>query len=205
MRQNNCEIIGLTGGIATGKSTVTEFLIEKGYKVIDADKIARKVVEVNYPAYKEIVEEFGVEILNKDLTINRTKLGSIVFNSEEKRKRLNSIVHPRVFQEISNLILNYCESEKIVFLDVPLLIEELDLFKKYNIYIHEIWLVYTDKEKQIERLMQRDNFTYEEAEKRISSQLPMKIKKKCADRIINNNKNIKELKNTVDDIINRFK
>ncbi|MBW4827265.1 MAG: dephospho-CoA kinase [Clostridiaceae bacterium] len=205
MRQNNCEIIGLTGGIATGKSTVTEFLIEKGYKVIDADKIARKVVEVNYPAYKEIVEEFGVEILNKDLTINRTKLGSIVFNSEEKRKRLNSIVHPRVFQEISNLILNYCESEKIVFLDVPLLIEELDLFKKYNIYIDEIWLVYTDKEKQIERLMQRDNFTYEEAEKRISSQLPMKIKKKCADRIINNNKNIKELKNTVDDIINRFK
>lgn len=205
MRQNNCEIIGLTGGIATGKSTVTEFLIEKGYKVIDADKIARKVVEVNYPAYKEIVKEFGVEILNKDLTINRTKLGSIVFNSEEKRKRLNSIVHPRVFQEISNLILNYCESEKIVFLDVPLLIEELDLFKKYNIYIDEIWLVYTDKEKQIERLMQRDNFTYEEAEKRISSQLPMKIKKKCADRIINNNKNIKELKNTVDDIINRFK
>lgn len=205
MKQNNCKIIGLTGGIATGKSTVTKFLIEKGYKVIDADKIARKVVEINCPAYKEIVEEFGVEILNKDLTIDRMKLGSIVFNSEEKRKKLNSIIHPRVFQEISNLILNYCKNEKIVFLDVPLLIEELDSFKKYNIDIDEIWLVYSDKDKQIERLMQRDNFTYEEAEKRINSQLPMKIKKKYADRIIDNNRNIKELKNTVDDIINRFK
>ncbi|MBU5294079.1 dephospho-CoA kinase [Anaerosalibacter bizertensis] len=204
MKQNNCKIIGLTGGIATGKSTVTNFLIEKGYKVIDADNIARKVVEVGYPAYKQIVKEFGVEILNKDLTIDRAKLGSIVFNDEGKRKKLNSIVHPRVFQEISNLILSYCENQRIVFLDVPLLIEELDLFKKYNIDIDEIWLVYTDEEKQIERLIQRDNFTYEEAEKRIRSQLPMKIKKKYADRIIDNNRNIKELKNTVNNIINRF-
>lgn len=204
MKQNNCKIIGLTGGIATGKSTVTKFLIGMGFKVIDADKIARKVVEVNYPAYEVIVKEFGREILTEDLTIDRKKLGSIVFNDKGKREKLNSIVHPRVFQEMRKLISNYCHIEKLVFLDIPLLIEELSLFKEYNIDIDEIWLVYTDEEIQIERLMKRDSLSYNDARKRVNSQIPIKTKKKYANKIIDNNKNIEELKNTVKDIINRF-
>ncbi|MCR2045021.1 dephospho-CoA kinase [Anaerosalibacter massiliensis] len=205
MMQNSCKIIGLTGGIATGKSTVTNFLVENGFKVIDADKIAREVVEVNCPAYKNIVEEFGTKVLNEDFTIDRKKLGDIIFNDKEKREKLNSIVHPRVFYEMKNRISSYCADEQVVFLDIPLLIEGLNLFKKNDINIDEIWLVYTDEEIQIKRLMQRDKLSYEDAKKRIDSQLPMGTKMKYATRIINNNKDIKELKNTLENMIIRFK
>lgn len=205
MMQNSCKIIGLTGGIATGKSTVTNLLVENGFKVIDADKIAREVVEVNCPAYKDIVEEFGTKVLNEDFIIDRKKLGDIIFNDKEEREKLNSIVHPRVFYEMKNRISSYCGDEQVIFLDIPLLIEGLNLFKKNDINIDEIWLVYTDEEIQIKRLMQRDKLSYEDAKKRIDSQLPMGTKMKYATRIINNNKDIKELKNTLENMLIRFK
>ena len=205
MMQNSCKIVGLTGGIATGKSTVTNLLVENGFKVIDADKIAREVVEVNCPAYKDIVEEFGTKVLNEDFTIDRKKLGDIIFNDKEEREKLNSIVHPRVFYEMKNRISSYCGDEQVIFLDIPLLIEGLNLFKKNDINIDEIWLVYTDEEIQIKRLMQRDKLSYEDAKKRIDSQLPMGTKMKYATRIINNNKDIKELKNTLENMLIRFK
>ena len=163
MKPNDCKVIGITGGIASGKSTVTDILIAEDFKVIDADKIANEVVQIGKPAYVEIVKTFGTEILELDLNINRKKLGQLVFNDSTPLKKLNTIVHPRIFEEIVYSIDKYCKNESVIFLDVPLLIEELDNFKSYDVNLDEIWLVYIEREEQLKRLMNRDKFNYEEA------------------------------------------
>ncbi|WP_416197671.1 MAG: Dephospho-CoA kinase [Sporanaerobacter sp.] len=205
MKQSSCKIIGLTGGIASGKSTVTNLLIEKGFKVIDADKIARKVVCVGESAYIDIVGEFGEKILKEDLTIDRIELGKLTFEDENIRKKLNSIVHPRIFQAIKDEIDKYSKIERVIFLDIPLLIEELDKFKVYGINIDEIWLVYVDEKIQLERLKKRNGLSNEEALARIKSQISMDCKKKYADKIINNNGNLEELKEKVEILIENLK
>src|SRR5699024_5334630 len=190
MIQSKCKIIGITGGIATGKSTVTKYLIELGYEVIDADKIAREVVEKGKVAYEEIVEYFGVDILKKDGGIDRKKLGEIIFNDKTKRIKLNSIVHPQVINVINKKINLYCKNNNILFIDIPLLIENIDSFNECGLYFHEIWLIYLEEKEQIKRLMKRDSLSLEESEIRISAQMPIKLKKKYADRIIDNSKNV---------------
>src|SRR5699024_5078503 len=115
---SKCKIIGITGGIATGKSTVTNFLIDKGYKVIDADKIAREVVEKGEIAYDEIVNYFGNNILKKDGSIDRKKLGEIIFNDQNKRTKLNSIVHPQVIKKIKENINLCSKNNNILFVDI---------------------------------------------------------------------------------------
>ncbi len=193
MIQSKCKIIGITGGIATGKSTVTKYLIELGYDVIDADKIARKVVEKGKTAYKDIIKHFGVDILKKDGNIDRKKLGEIIFNDEAKRGKLNSIVHPQVINTITEKMSLYCENRDVLFIDIPLLIENIDYFNGYGLFFHEIWLVYLEEEEQIRRLMKRDNLSLEESEIRISAQMPIKLKKKYADKIIDNSKDVNYL------------
>lgn len=188
MIQNNCKIIGITGGIATGKSTVTNFLIEKGYKVIDADKIAREVVEKGEVAYEEIVKYFGDSITKKDGNIDRKKLGEIIFNDKDKRLKLNSIVHPQVIKKIKEEISSYSKNNNILFIDIPLLIENIEYFKAKNLVFYEIWLVDLKEEEQIKRLMKRDNISLEESKKRINAQMPIKFKKKYVNKILDNNK-----------------
>lgn len=201
MRQNNFKVIGITGGIATGKSTVTNILEKEGYIVIDADKIARDVVKRGQPAYRKIVNFFGKDILNKDGDIDRKRLGDIIFRELELRKILNTIVHPYIYEGIKSQILKYGEMEKIIFLDIPLLIEERENFRKYGINFDEIWLVYLDKKTQLKRLMKRDSITKDEALDRINAQFSIELKKEHATRVLDNRGNLKALEKQLEEIL----
>jgi len=175
--------IGLTGGIGSGKSTVAQFFKDKGAYLIDFDILAHNVEEPEGRAWKRIVEEYGPDILNADTTINREKLGNIVFQDKKKLERLNSIVHPAVFEEW-NRRLEEIKREKedaIVISDIPLLIE-VGLDK----YVDLTVLVYIPPERQIERIMTRNGFTREEAEHRLHSQMSIDDKLPLADIVINN-------------------
>ncbi|MDR4889200.1 dephospho-CoA kinase [Fredinandcohnia sp. QZ13] len=182
--------IGLTGGIASGKSTVSQMFKEAGIVVIDADVIARKVVEIGEEAYEQIVQSFGEDILLPDKTINRPKLGSIVFFSEDKRLLLNSIVHPAVRKQmLKEKEEHMMNGEETVVLDIPLLFES-----KLTSLVDKTLLVYVDYEKQLSRLMNRNSLTKEEAEARIQSQMPLKDKIQLADAVIDNNGTIEATK-----------
>lgn len=191
-------IIGLTGGIASGKSTVSTMLNEKGYTIIDADLAARMVVEVGQPAYLAIVEEFGDSILHEnDSSINREKLGQIIFNSEVKRKKLNSIVHPAV----RGMMLQHKDEaiaagKHTIFLDIPLLFES-DL----TWMVERTLLVYVNEETQLSRLMERNHFNREDAEARIASQFPLKDKINLADAVIDNNGSLQETKEQLEALL----
>lgn len=201
MIQNKCRIIGLTGGIGTGKSTVTKILIEKGFKVIDADEISREVVEVGKPAYTKIVEVFGSRILLEDKTLNRRKLGRLMFSSNSLRKLLNNIIHPYIWESIKLEIEKYCLNNEIIFLDVPLLIEELDKLDLYGIELEKIWLVYTDSKTQLLRLMERNNISEEDAKGKINAQMNLEEKKMYADRIIDNSGDLNILMKHIDSLL----
>lgn len=197
MTHTKCKIIGLTGGIATGKSTVSKILTDNGYVVIDADVLARKVVEIGQPAYNEIVKSFGVDILNPDKSIDRKILGRLIFSDDELKSQLNNITHPYIFQEMKKEISRKCRDNKILFLDIPLLFEEYSKIMELGIDFQEIWLVYVNENSQRNRLMKRDNLDIEESQKRISSQMSMETKYKMADVIIDNNDDKLILKSNV--------
>lgn len=193
-------IIGLTGGIASGKSTVSTMLKKKGIRVVDADHIARIVVEVGEPAYNQIVEEFGIGILKEDTTINREKLGAIIFADEKKRQTLNSIVHPAVRKEM----LKQIEEEKTkranaVVLDIPLLFES-----KLTHMVDITLLVYVDQETQMKRLRMRNGYNEEEIKMRINSQLPLHEKRELSDYIIDNNGSIEETKKQLNMLLDQI-
>lgn len=176
-------IIGLTGNIASGKSTVGFYLQSLGATVIDADRLAREIVLPNTPALKEIVFSFGSGVLNEDGTLNREKLASIVFNDSQARKKLESITHPRIEEEVNRLIEHFNKSapSSMLVLEIPLLIE-VGWHKK----VDQVWLVTVDERVQLKRLMQRDNLSLEQAKRRIASQMPQQEKRKYADVIIDN-------------------
>ncbi|MEC1770612.1 dephospho-CoA kinase [Schinkia azotoformans] len=183
-------VLGLTGGIASGKSTVATMLRDLGIVIIDADVIAREVVEVGEDAYFKIIGAFGRTLLHDDRTINRQKLGEVIFNNEQKRKVLNSIVHPAVREKMSRLKMEFIEKgEKIIVLDIPLLFES-----KQTHLVEKVILVYVDRDVQVKRLMQRNGLSVEEAEARINSQMPLTEKIPLADAVINNNGSIEETK-----------
>lgn len=181
-------VIGLTGGIASGKSTVSDMFKKLNIPVIDADVIAREVVNQGKPAYKEIVQAFGNDILHEDESINRKKLGDIIFRDDRKRDILNGIVHPAVRKEMIAKKEEYIrKGETTVVLDIPLLFES-----KLTSLVHKTLLVYVDQNTQINRLMDRNSFTEDEARVRISSQMPLAEKRSLADEIINNNGTLEE-------------
>lgn len=175
--------IGLTGGIACGKSTVAEMLEKRGAIIIDADVIAREVVEPGKTALKQLVQHFGSEVLLPDGTLNRKKLGSIVFSDENKREELNSILHPAIRAEMFSRMEHYeqAQPDKLVVVDVPLLYESglSPMFEK-------VMVVYVPSEVQLERLMNRDGLNRLEAENRIRAQMPIEEKKRLADIVIDN-------------------
>ncbi|HEK9101914.1 dephospho-CoA kinase [Bacillus pfraonensis] len=183
-------VIGLTGGIASGKSTVSQMFRELSIPVIDADIIAREVVEQGKEAYKEIVEVFGEEILQADGELDRLKLGSIVFHNEEKRLHLNKIVHPAVRKEMNaqkNMYIK--EGVQAVVLDIPLLFES-----KLTEIVDQILVVAVSPSTQLERLMKRNGFTEEEAKARIGSQMSLAEKVTLANKVIYNDGTITETK-----------
>lgn len=176
-------IAGLTGGIATGKSTVSGFLSDAGARIIDADKIARTVVEPGTPAYKDILSFFGSAILRPDGQIDRERLGDIIFNDPGKKVRLNAIVHPRVFERSAQMIGEIAAQapDAVIIMDIPLLLEtgmESDLA--------EVIVVYVPESLQLERLMKRDGIGESAAMARIRSQIPIEEKRKRATILIDN-------------------
>jgi dephospho-CoA kinase len=182
--------IGLTGGIASGKSTVTKMIRELGIPVIDADQVARDVVKVGEEAYTQIVATFGQDILQANGEIDRAKLGAIVFHNEQERKKLNAIVHPAVRRRMMAEKEEYVQSgAKTIVLDIPLLFES-----ELTHLIDKVIVVYVDDEVQLERLMKRNGFSKEEALARIRSQMPLREKVKKADAVINNNGTVEETK-----------
>ena len=175
--------IGLTGGIASGKSTVAKMFQERGAYLIDLDELAHFVEEPDQPAWKAIVDYFGYDILNEDRTINRVELGLIVFADQKKLSILNSIVHPAVVDEWRLRIDDLYEIDPcaVVISDVPLLIE-VAMQDQVDLVI----LVYAAPEVQIERLMERNGCSREEAVKRLASQMPIDDKIPYADIVIDN-------------------
>jgi dephospho-CoA kinase len=191
------KIIGLTGNIACGKSTVAAIFKELGATLIDADKVARDIVGKGNPALVKIINHFGNEILNKDGTLNREKLGSKVFNDKNQRQILNDITHPEIFKEINNLIEKYrSEGKRIVIIEAALIIEREKLKK----IIDKLIVVSTSKDIQIKRLKDRDGFSKEQALSRINSQIPIEEKIKHADYVIHNDSDISNIKNQVETI-----
>lgn len=178
----NPKVVGLTGGIATGKSTVTEMFAQRGACVIDADQIAREVVEPGRPSLQKIRDRFGDEVLFPDGKLDRPKLGEIVFNDPAAREDLNRIVHPAIFQMIEERIGQARErSYPLILVDVPLLLEN----NRQTTY-DAIIVVYTPEEIQLDRLMKRDGMNEQQAKNRIAAQMSIEEKKKYADYIIDN-------------------
>ncbi|MDH5160430.1 dephospho-CoA kinase [Heyndrickxia oleronia] len=194
------KIIGLTGGIASGKSTVSNLLRRKGFAIVDADIAARKVVEIGEDAYKQIVEAFGPEILQQDQNLDRKKLGTIVFHDEEKRLMLNQIVHPAVreyMQKEKETALK--QGKETVIMDIPLLFES-----NLGYMVDQTILVYVEQSIQLQRLMDRNHFTKAEAMARIQSQMPLEEKIEKSDAVINNNGTIDETEQQLDEIITKW-
>ncbi|WP_010651124.1 dephospho-CoA kinase [Oceanobacillus massiliensis] len=190
-------VIGLTGSIASGKSTVSQMFDDYSIPVVDADKLAREVVEPGQTAYKQVVDTFGETILREDKSLNRPALGQIIFADESKRKLLNGIVHPAIRErmlERRDFYLN--AGVKCVVLDIPLLFEsELSHFADRTI------VVSVDETVQLKRLMERDNYTEKEAWQRIRSQMPIEEKVRMADAVIDNNGSIKESRSQLEELL----
>lgn len=186
--------IGLTGGIAAGKSLVSSTLMELGAEVLDADAISREVVQPGTPGLKSIIDEFGSGVVNADGTLNRAALGSIVFGSPALLERLNDILHPAIKEEML-CRARYIEQERprgMVVFDVPLLIE-----CGWQDVADEVWLVTAPLEERLRRIALRDGLGREQAIKRIQAQMPDEEKAKYADVIINNSGSMDELRELV--------
>lgn len=173
-------IIGLTGGIASGKSTVSKELAHLGVAIHDADLVSRKVVAKGSEGLKEIVETFGQEYLTEDGELNRPKMAELVFKDNDARQKLNHIVHTAVRKDRAAFLEDHKE-DKVVVLDVPLLIEN-GLYKN----VDKVWLVMVSEEEQVRRAMLRDNATEEQVRARINAQMAFSEKAKYADLIIDN-------------------
>ncbi|EAE8324368.1 dephospho-CoA kinase [Listeria monocytogenes] len=192
--------IGLTGSVATGKSTVSNMIQQAGIPLVDADIAARKVVERGTEGLKEIVVYFGEEILLADGTLNRAKLGEIIFKDKEKREKLNEITHPRVKDYMLEARERFFEAgEELVFFDIPLLFES-----HLESLVDKIVVVWTTPETELKRLMERNNLTKEDALRRIESQMGIDEKARKADFVIDNNESLEKTQKQVLTFIKRF-
>ncbi len=192
-------IIGLTGGIVGGKSTVASMFKDLGAKIVDADKLGHSVILPHRPAWKKITRLFGKGVLQNDRTIDRGKLGKIVFTNQTLLKKLNEITHPEIIKLIkkeTNLARNKTHNrEEILIIDATLIYEA-----KIDRLMDKIIAVYIDEDEQIKRIIKRNNLSKEEALQRIKSQMPMKEKVKMADYVIDNSNSLDETKKQVEKI-----
>lgn len=186
--------IGLTGGIASGKSTVAALLAQHGAALIDLDRIAREVVLPGSPVLKQIVDRFGSDMLQEDGSLHRKRLGEIVFRSAADREALNAITHPAIRQIMFQQMAAYEEEDpnRLIVVDVPLLYES-----KMEHLFEEVMVVYVPRQLQLKRLMERDGITEEQAEARLNAQLDIEAKRAQADIVIWNDQGIEETKEQV--------
>ena len=189
--------IGITGSIACGKSTVSDYLIDKGYTIIDADKLGH-VALTSDDVKRKLAEKFGDEILENN-EISREKLGKLVFGNDDNLKILNSIIHPKIKELILKLQEEH-KDEDLVFLDIALLYEAnfVDLVEK-------VVVVYVDEDVQLERLMMRNSLPKEEALKRIESQMSPREKASLGDFVINNSYSKEDTFQQIDEILEKLK
>lgn len=195
-------IIGLTGGIASGKSLVARIFKDLGAHVIDADKIVHDLLEPEQQAWGEVIQYFGSEIVHPNRTIDRRKLGEIVFQDRTKREWLNNCLHPRVFQVYTAQVRHITarQPDAVIVLDAALLIET-GYYRKMD----KVVVVFADEEQQLNRLIERDCFTREQALARIRSQMPLIEKRKFADYIIDNQGSREETAGQARDVFQRLK
>ncbi len=202
MRSDSCFLLGVTGGIASGKTTVARMLEERGSPVIDFDVLSRVVVEPGKPAWREIVDYFGEQALQADKTLDRKKIADWVFRDPGKRKKLEGFTHPRIFEEFRSRVKEIAsrDREAIISVVVPLLIEAhlQDLF-------HKVLLVYIPPEKQIQRLMERDGISREMAGKILAAQMPIDEKKPYADFLVDNSGSVEDTRAQVGEIWKKLK
>lgn len=195
-------VIGLTGGIGTGKSTVSDYLRKKGCIILDADDISRKMTEAGMPALSIIQNVFGDEVINSDGSLNRHKLGDIVFNNRDKLQKLQQIITTEVVDNI-NRNLSQLQSEhcdKIVVIDAPLLFE----CGMENI-ADENWLVISEMSVRIKRVKERDNLSEEQIIARINNQMSQDDKEKLSDYVLDNSGSLQQLYEQIDDNLERLK
>ena len=183
------KIIVLTGGIATGKSTVSHYLRQKGYPVVDSDIIARQVVEPDTPGLARLVEAFGPQILTENGHLDRQVLGDIIFKNKALAEKLNQIIHPLIHRAMDEEIQTYKkQGQALVFLDIPLYYEVKKSYQE-----DQVWLVYVPESLQFQRLKDRNQYSDEHVRQRISSQLSIEDKVKQADIVINNQGSLQDL------------
>jgi dephospho-CoA kinase len=198
----NILLLAVTGGIATGKSTVSKMLEEMGAPVVDFDLLAREVVEPEKPAWKEIVEFFGKQVLQGDGRIDRKKLSAIVFSDMEKRKKLEGFTHPRIFEEFHRRVREIAaeDPDAIIQADIPLLVE-LNIQYRF----HKVLLAYIPEANQLERLMKRDGISREAAMSILKAQVPIEEKKGYADYVIHNEGSLEETRKQVEAVWKELK
>ncbi|XP_045127747.1 dephospho-CoA kinase-like [Portunus trituberculatus] len=191
-------LVGLTGGIASGKTTVSDMMREMGVPVVDADLIARQVVEPGKRAWSKIKAAFGDEVFHESGEVNRERLGQVVFADMEKRRIINKITHPEIYREIQWQVIHYlCKGEQFVVLDLPLLYES----NKCTNYLFKTIVVTCEDELQLERLVSRNSYTEKEAIARIEAQMPLERKCKMADFVIENSGSKQSTRKQVEDIV----
>lgn len=195
------KLVGLTGGIASGKTTVAKIMKRLGAAIVDADALSREVVEPGRDAWKAIVDTFGAEVLRPDQTLDRQKLRAVIFNNSTARKKLESIIHPRVRALAEERINQQAAAGyEIVVYEVPLLFEG-----NLHEWLRPVVLVACDADVQRQRLQQRDRLTPEEAQKHIDAQMSLEEKRRLADYVIENDGDLESLERQVEAVLKRIK
>ena len=182
------KIIGITGGIASGKSTVTEFLRQKGFQVVDADAVVHQLQKPSGRLYQVLVEHFGEKILLENGELNRPLLASLIFSNPEEQEWSKRTQGEIIREELAALRNQFAQTEALFFMDIPLLFEQ-----NYASWFDETWLVYVNRDVQLERLMKRDQISKEAAESRLNSQWPLERKISLASHSLDNNGNHEQL------------
>ena len=182
------KIIGITGGIASGKSTVTNFLREQGFQVVDADAVVHQLQKPGGRLYQLLVQHFGQEIILENGELNRPLLASLIFSNPEEREWSKQTQGEIIREELAALREQLAQTETIFFMDIPLLFEQ-----NYANWFDETWLVYVDRDVQVERFMKRDQLSKEVAESRLAAQWSLEEKKKLASHVLDNNGNRDQL------------
>ena len=192
-------VIGLTGGIGSGKSTVARIFKELGAEVVDADQLAREVVAPGQPALKDVVAAFGPGVIQADGTLDRPRLASIIFRDDVARATLNAITHPRIRSRMRAEVESRRGRSGLLVLDIPLLFEG-DPPEEIETSV----VVWVDRATQLRRLVERDGFTLEEASRRIAAQMPLDAKRDRADEVIDNSRSLEETRAQVEKLYRRY-
>lgn len=194
------KIIGITGGIASGKSTVTNYLRQKGYQVIDADQVVHELQAKGGKLYQALVSWLGSAILNEAGELDRPKLSQLIFSSQENLAKSSQLQNDIIRQELANRRDQLAKTEETFFMDIPLLFEQ-----DYADWFDEVWLVYVNPETQIKRLKERNGYSQEEAQQRLASQMKLEDKVPYADFVIKNDGNLEELIEQIDKKLRRLR